>query len=263
MNNNDNAAMVKVGYDEAKTAEVNFVPIEDDFGEFSGGEESYYSDNDPVPVVLEEKVEIEDEGDVLDDNEGVEQLEDEDVVDWNGGDKYMMDRVAEELERDDGGQEENFLRNQRFTVARFWGGQVDAYEGKILDLEKRLATVTDGFKAAKRIAEEETEEVDRLRKLYMDKISEAERLRETVADLVGQTCDLERKDQVRRRNNKRRIQEVQKDLDDERKRRRNIEEELTVTRRRLLTFTRRSVPRKSTRLVRRLDSYEEGTESTR
>ena len=55
---------------------------------------------------------------------------------------------------------------------------------------------------------------------------------------------------------------MQKELDEERKRRRNVEEELQVTRRRLLTFTRRSVPRKSGRLVRRVDSYEEGTESS-
>ena len=116
-------------------------------------------------------------------------------------------------------------------------------------------------KAAKRIAEVETDEVERLRKLYMDKISEAERLKETVADWVGQTCELERKDQLRRRNNKRRLQEVQKELEDERKGRRNVEEELTVTRKRLLMFTRRSIPRRSN-VVQRIDSYEDGEEST-
>ena len=251
------------GDDGVETCEVNFVPLEDDFGVFSGGEESYYSDVEPVPVVLKEKVEIEDEGDVvvLNDDEGVEKLEDEDVVDWNGGDRRMMNRVAEDVERDDGGREEQFLRDQRFTIARFWREQVDAYEGKIVDLERRLVNVTGGFKAAKRLVEVETDEVERLRKLYMDTISEAERLKETVADLVGQTCDLERKDQLRRRNNKRRLQEVQKELDEERKRTRNLEEELSVTRKRLLTFTRRSVPRKSIRLVRRIDSYEDGEES--
>ena len=253
------------GDDEVETYEVNFVPQDDDdFGVFSGGEESYYSDVEPMPVVLEENVEIEDEGDVviLRDDEGVEKVEDEDIVDWNGGDRCMMNRVAEDIERDDGGREEKFLRDQRFTIARFWREQVDAYEGKIVDLERKLDNVKDGFKAAKRIAEEETDEVGRLRKLYMDKISEAERLKETVADMISQNCDLERKDQLRRRNNKRRLQEVQKELDEERKRRRNVEDELSITRRRLLTFTRRSVPRKSERLVRRVDSYEEGTESS-
>ena len=275
MNNNDDEAtrgvgdggesVVDGGEVVVETAEVNFVPREDDdFGVFSGGEESYYSDVEPVPVVLEDEVEIEDEGDVVvvNDDEGVEKLEDEDVVDWNGGDRRVMDRVAEDLETDDGGREENFLRNQRFTIARFWREQVDAYEGRIAELERRLANVTDGFKAAKRIAEEETEEVNRLRRLYMDKISEAERLRETIADMVGRNCELEEKDRVRRRNNKRRLQEVQKELEEERKRTRNLEEELSVTRKRLLVFTRRSVPRKSIRLVRRIDSYEDGEESS-
>ena len=263
MNNNDEATRVGDGGEVVvETAEVKFVPNDDDFGVFSGGEESYYSDVEPVPVVLEE--EVEDEGDVvvLNDDEGVEKLEDEDVVDWNGGDRRMMNRVAEDLERDDGGREEKFLRDQRFMIARFWREQVDAYEGKIVDLERRLVNVTDGFKAAKRIAEVETDEVERLRKLYMDKISEAERLKETVADLVGQTCDLERKDQLRRRNSKRRLQEVQKELDDEKKRRRNVEEELSITRKRLLTFTRCSIPRRTNRVVRRIDSYEDGEEST-
>ena len=96
----------------------------------------------------------------------------------------------------------------------------------------------------------------------MDKISEAERLRETIADLVGQNCDLETKDQLRRRNNKRKIQEMKKELEVERKQSRNLENELSSTRRPLLTFTRWSVPRESTRLIRRIDSYEDGTEST-
>ena len=262
--NNDTTKATKVdgGDDEVQTCEVNFVPRDDDdFGVFSGGEESYYSDVEPVPVVLEEEVQIEDEGDVvvLNDDEGVEKLEDEE---WNGGDRRMMNRVAEDLERDDGGREERFLRDQRFTIARFWREQVDAYEGRIADLERRLGNVSDGFRAAKRIADEETEEVARLRRLYMDKISEAERLRETIADMVSRNCELEEKDRVRRRNNKRKLQVVQKDLEDERKRKRNLEEELRVTRGRLLTFTRRSVPRKSNRLVRRIDSYEDGSESS-
>ena len=276
MNNNDDEAtrgvgdggesVVDGGEVVVETAEVNFVPLEDDndFGVFSGGEESYYSDVEPVPVVLEEEVQIEDEGDVvvLNDDEGVEKLEDEDVVDWNGGDRRRMNRVAEDVERDDGGREENFLRDQRLTVARFWRGQVDAYEGKILELERRLVNVTDGFKAAKRLADVETDEVERLRKLYMEKISEAERLKETVADLVGQTCDLERKDQVRKRNNKRTVQGLRKELETERKRNQNLEEELSSTRKRLLTFTRRSVPRAVRRVVRRIDSYEDGEESS-
>ena len=263
----DGGELVVDGGEVVETAEVKFVPLEEDdndFGVFSGGEESYYSDVEPMPVVLEEEVQIEDEGDVvvLNDDEGVEKLEDEDDVVWNGGDRRMMNRVAEDLERDDGGREERFLRDQRFKIARFWREQVDAYEGRILELEKRLGTVSNGFKAAKRIAEEETEEVERLRRLYMNKISEAERLRETVADMVSRNCELEEKDRVRKRNNKRTVQGLRKDLEDERKRSRNLEEELKVTRTRLLRFTRRSVPRVARRVIRRVDSYEDGEESS-
>ena len=233
MNNTGDEATMRVGDDGGvETAEVKFVPVEDDFGVVSGGEESYYSDVEPVPVVDEGDegdVVVEDEGDAA----GVEKLEDEDG-------------------EEDG---ETFLWNQRMTVERFWRTQLDTYEDKILKLEK-------GVRAAKRVAEEEREEVERLRKLYMDKVSEAERLRETVADLVSQNCDLETKDQVRKRNNKRRVQELRKDLDSERRRNQALEEELSATRKRLLTFTRRSVPRKARRLIRRIDSYEDGTEST-
>ena len=51
-------------------------------------------------------------------------------------------------------------------------------------------------------------------------------------------------------------------MDEERKRRRNVEDELSVTRKRLLMFTQRSIPRRSNRVVRRIDSYEDGEEST-
>ena len=244
--------------DEVETCEVKFVPLEDeaednDFGVFSGGEESYYSDNEPVPIVLEEgeKVEVQDEGDAA-------------VVVI--GDRDMMNRVADDLLKDDegndGGRERFNMWNQRITVARFWRTQVDAYEDRIVELEKKIGVVTDGFKAAKRVAEKETDEVERLRRLYMDKISETERLKETIADLISQNCELERTDLVRKRNNKRTVQGLRKEVEDERQRTRNLEEELSVTRKRLLRFTRRSVPRVARRVVRRVDSYEDGDESS-
>ena len=186
-----------------ETAEVNFVPLENDFGNdfgvFSGADTDY------------DDVVVEDEGDVVAEAEGdvprEEVVLDEGDVKWDGGDRRMMEYVAEDMEKDAEGNDgqENFLWNQRYTVARFWRTQVDAYEGRIWDLEKKVQVVSDGFKAAKRVAEEETAEVERLRKVYMEKISEAERLKETVADLVEQNCELETKDEVRRRNIKRRI----------------------------------------------------------
>ena len=257
-----NETVVIMRDDEVKTCEVKFVPLEDavednDFGVFSGGEESYYSDNEPLPVVLEEgeKVEVQDEGDAAVENNVV-------VI----GDRDMMHRVADDVLKDDegndGGRERFNMWNQRVTVARFWRTQVDAYEDRIVELEKKVSVVTDGFKAAKRVAEKETDEVERLRRLYMDKISETERLKETIADLISQNCELERADIVRKRNNKRTVQGLRKEVEDERQRTRNLEEELSVTRKRLLRFTRRSVPRVARRVVRRVDSYEDGEESS-
>ena len=212
-----------------ETAEVNFVPLEGDLG----------VSNDDVVVL--------NEGDAV----GVEKLEGEknDDVEWDGGDMRMMGYVSEDLEKYGEGDEEKILWNQRLTVAKFWRTQVDTYEARIVKLEKKVHFVSDGFKAAKRVAEEETAEVEQLRKLYMDKISEAERLTETVADLEGQNCDLEMRDQVRRQNNKRRVQELKKELEDERRRSMNLEEEVSATRKRLLTFTRQLVPCKARRLI--------------
>ena len=205
-----------------------------------------------------------DEGDAA----GVEKFEDEENdVEWDGDklDRRTIDYVVEDLEKDGEGNDgqENFLWNQRVTVVRLWRTQVDAYEGRILDLEKKLGSVSDGFKAAKRVAEEETAEVERLRKVYMEKISEAERLKETVADLVERNWELEMADQTRKRNSKRRVQELRKNLDMERRHNATLEKQLSNTRKKLLTFTRRSVPcRGRRRLIRRIDSYEDGTESS-
>ena len=106
-----------------ETAEVTFVPMDNDFGVFSGADTDY----DDVVVEDEGDVVVEAEGDVLrevvlneGDVAGVEKLEDEENdVAWDGGDKWMMDRVSEDLEKNGEGDEENFLWNQRLAVARF------------------------------------------------------------------------------------------------------------------------------------------------
>ena len=55
---------------------------------------------------------------------------------------------------------------------------------------------------------------------------------------------------------------MRKEVEEEKRRRRNVEEELEVTRKHLWNFRRWSVPRKSNRLVRRIDSYEDREESS-
>ena len=120
--NNDNPMKV----DEVETCEVKFVPLEDDSGVFSGGEESYYSDNDPVPVVLEEKVEVEDEGDVKEVIEIDDESDDDDEVDTEFerkmADKRTIQRVFQGVgeEEDEAGDGlEEFMKATRTKLARF------------------------------------------------------------------------------------------------------------------------------------------------
>ena len=155
--------------DEVESCEVKFVPLEDDFGVFSGGEEeSYYSDIEPVPVVLEEKVEVQDEGDVKEVIEIGDDDEDDDEVDAEF-ERKMADRrtiqrvyqgVGEEDEAGDGLEE--FIRTTRMKSANFCVGQVKKYESKIDELKRELVFVKGGFRAAKRTVDRQKEDLDRI-----------------------------------------------------------------------------------------------------
>ena len=261
---NDEAATMRV----VETAEVKFVPLEDDFGVFSGGE-SEYSDVEPVPVVLDDKIEVEDEGDGNDDEDDVVIEEDDGREGYNEWQKQTMDkRKIEEVYEgmDDSCSSENtkkFIWDERLKAAKFWRGQVDVYEGKIDELTKKLDEVQEGFMAAKRLEAYQASEVKRLVKINMDRISDVERLRERCHRLAEANCREERRYKAFRRNTLLRLEEVQKELEIERRCNQNLEGELQVTRRRLLTFTRRSIPRRNKkRLIRRIDSYEDGEESS-
>ena len=262
----------EVEVEEVETCEVKFVPLENDFGVFSEGEESYYSDVEPVPVVLKEKVEVEDEGDakevieIKDDDED-DEGDDEDVVDVElenkVADRRKMQRVYQSVgdeDEDDG--LENFMRDTRTKAAKFWVGQTKRYESKIDDLRKELALVKDGFRAAKRTADRCKEDLDILVVVNTQLQDENWELHDRNQKLQDENARLEMTALARQRNKRQRIEELRREVEDEKRRRRNVEEELEATRKRLWTFTRRSVPRKSNRLVRRVDSYEEGEEST-
>ena len=256
-----------------ETAEVNFVPLEDDVGVFSGGEESYYSDNEPVPVVVEdEKIEVEAEGGDIKEDEGDDDVVIEDDGEGREGynewqkrsmDKRKIDEVYGDMDSCDSGETKRFVWDQRLKAAKFWRGQVDVYEGKINEMMTKLDEVREGFMAAKRLEAYQASEVKRLRKINLDRVSDVARLRERchrIAEINGRE---ERRYQTSRRNSRLRVQELRKELDTERQRNANLELELSNTRKRLLMFTRRSVPRRTARrVVRRIDSYEDGQEST-
>ena len=256
--------------DEVESCEVKFVPLEDDFGVFSGGEEeSYYSDIEPVPVVMEEKVEVQDEGGVTEVIEIGDDDEDEDEVDAEF-ERKMADRrtiqrvyqgVGEEDEADDGLEE--FIRTTRMKSVKFWVGQVKKYESKIDELKRELVFVKGGFRAAKRMVDRQKEDLDGIIETNTKLQDENWTLQERNQQLLDENARIEMTVLARQRNKRQRIEELRREVEDEKRRRRNVEEELSITRKRLLMFTRRSVPRKSNRLVRRVDSYEEeGEEST-
>ena len=272
MNNNDEAMRVVNGGEVvADTAEVKFVPLEDDFG-FSGGEDDEcegYSDVEPVPVVLGEKLEVEAEGDGKDDDD-----EDDVVIEEDGRegynewqkqtmDKRKIEEVYEGIDSCSSEGTQKFIWDERLKAAKFWRGQVDVYEGKILELKGKLDAMTEGFMAARRMETYQASEVKRLVKINLDRISDVERMRERCHRLADANCREEMKYQALRRNKRNRIQALKKDLEAEKRKSANLELELSNTRKRLLTFTRRSVPRRNkTRLIRRINSYEDGDETT-
>ena len=134
-----------------ETFEVLFVPLEGDLEVISDDEDVVIEED--VVVVDEgdaaevEKLEVEGEGDVPRE----EVVLDEGDVKWDGGDRRMMEYVAEDMEKDGEGNDgqENFLWNQRLTVVRFWRTQVDAYEGRILNLEKSWGLLVTGLRQRK------------------------------------------------------------------------------------------------------------------
>ena len=248
---------------EVETCEVNFVPLEDDFGVFSGAE---------TDVVVEDEGDVPRHDVVSEDDVRVDELEDEDEDEDEGRGCYLnwqkrnMDkRKIEEVYEDiggssDSGETQRFVREHRVKVARFWEEQVmEVYEGKICDLKEKLDAVSEGFMAAKRLEEYQAAEVKRLVKINLDRISDAERWRTRCHRLAEINCREERKyDTIKRQK-----RDLQRQLETERKRNANLELELSNTRKRLLTFTRRSIPRRNTmRVVRRVNSYEEDDEES-
>ena len=269
---NTNENVMRDGGDEVvETYEVNFVPLEDeaeenDFGVFSGVDDDEYSDVEPVPVVMEnEKIEVvEAEGDVM---REVSEDEGESRQGYNDWQKRAMNkRKSEEVYGDldscGSGETKRFVWDQRFKAAKFWKGQVDVYEGKIDELMKKLDEVREGFMAARRMENYHASEVKRLVKINLDRLSDVERMRERCHRLAEINSREERKYEASQRTSRLRCQELRKELETERRRNANLELELSNTRKRLLTFTRRSVPRRARRVVRRIDSYEDGAESS-
>jgi len=155
----------------------------------------------------------------------------------------------------------DFMDHNRFRAAHFWKQQIKFYESKITTLFKELSKSEDVIRAAKRRMDYDTNEINRLRELCMQKTGETnqkDRQLYTMAEDMGRQAlrhnDINEHQQER-------VAYFKQKLFDERKKTATLEEELQVTRKRLLTHTRRSIPRRSKRARRRI-IQDDGNEST-
>ena len=178
-------------------------------------------------------------------------------------DKRKIEEVYDDIAGCSSDGTQKFVWDQRLKAAKFWKGRVEVYEGKIFELKEKLDEVMEGFMAVKRLEAYQASEVKRLVKINLDRISDVERWRERCHKLAETNCREEMKYEAARRNKRLRIQELKKELEAERRRNTNLELELSNTRKRLLTFMRRSIPRRNkAKVVRQVNSYEDEEKST-
>ena len=152
-----------------------------------------------------------------------------------------------------------FMDEQRYSAAQFWKQQITTYETKITTLFKTVTSHEDVIQAAKRRMDYDEHEIKRLRELCMDKTTEINKKDKQIYNMAS---DMGR--QALRHNDinehqQNIIADLKKKLFAQRKIAAQLEEELQFTRKRLLTHTRRSVPRKCKRVRRRIDYDEESS----
>ena len=122
-----------------------------------------------------------------------------------------------------------------------------------------FAKYAEIIQAAKRRMDYDAMEISRLRNLTMIKTEETNKKEECIYNMA---CDMGR---LALRHNtlydrqSQTIRTLKQRLNNEQRKTQNLEEELHFTRKRLLTFTRRSVPRKCKRVRRHIDYDEEST----
>ena len=133
------------------------------------------------------------------------------------------------------------------------------YESKIMTMFKQLTRYTEVIQAAKRRMDYDTFEINRLRDLSMAKTAEINRKDEELYNMANDMARLALRHNRVSDRQLASIRTLRQRLQEERKKSNTLEEELHFTRKRLLTHTRRSVPRKCKRVRRRIDYENEST----
>ena len=133
------------------------------------------------------------------------------------------------------------------------------YEHKIMSMFKQLSKYAEVIHAAKRRMDYDAFEISRLRDLCMEKTQQANNKDKELYDMANDMGRLALRHNQLNDRQLNSIRTLRQRLRDERKKSATLEEELHFTRKRLLTHTRRSVPRRSKRVRRMVDTDNEST----
>ena len=122
-----------------------------------------------------------------------------------------------------------------------------------------LTKYAEVIHAAKRRMDYDTMEISRLRNLSMIQTEETNKKEQCIYDMASDMGRLALRHNTIYDRQLQTIRTLRQRLTNEQKKTESLEEELRFTRKRLLTHTRRSVPRKCKRVRRRIDYDEEST----
>ena len=122
-----------------------------------------------------------------------------------------------------------------------------------------FAKYAEAIQAAKRRMEYDAMEINRLKDLTMIKTEETNKKEECIYNMASDMGRLALRHNTIYDRQLQTIRILRQRLTNEQKKTESLEEELRFTRKRLLTFTRRSVPRRCKRVRRRIDYDEEST----
>ena len=154
------------------------------------------------------------------------------------------------------------LDEERLKAETFWKDQVQQYETKITHMFKQMSKYAEGLRAAKRHMDYDAFEIHRVRDLVMDKTAEVNQKDEKIYQITDAMVLMEHHYQFREKRKQRAFNEIAKQLDAQMAVSEELRKELKVTRERLNTFTRRSVPRRTKRLRKHVAQYDDGDEES-
>ena len=133
------------------------------------------------------------------------------------------------------------------------------YETKIMSIFKQLSRYAEVIQAAKRRMDYDAFEISRLRDLSMAKTAESNRKDQQLYDMANDMSRLALWHNRLTDRQQESICKLKQRIRDERKKSNTLEEKLHFTRKRLLTHTRRSIPRRCKRVRRMIDDDNEST----